>query len=82
MLSELEGEAASEVSGAFSEADEVVSPVDTAEGVVKRLTLMTLKEDLKELSSRATAEPDPQKKASIMEEYKDKYERLQKLSKR
>ena len=81
MLAELEGEEANEVSGAYSEEESTIAPSDTAEGIIKRLSLMTLKDELKELSARANAEIDTAKKASLMEEYKSKYSQLQRLSK-
>jgi DNA primase len=82
MAAELDGEASSEISGAISEADTVVSPVLTAEDIIARLRLLSLKEELKELSAKANAETDPEKKALVMEEYKTKYVELQKLNKR
>lgn len=81
MVAELEGEAAEEVSSAYSDTDDISSPVPVAEDLLKKLGLLTLKDELTELSAKANAAADPAERAALMKDYTAKFAELQKLTK-
>jgi hypothetical protein len=81
MVAELEGEAAEEVSSAYSDTDDISSPVPVAEDLLKKLGLLTLKDELTELSAKANAAADPAERSALMKDYTAKFAELQKLTK-
>lgn len=81
MIAELEAADAEEVSGAYAEADELVSPEKAARDIISRITTVDLKSELTELSAKAAAETDPDAKKALLEKYRTKYAELQALVK-
>ena len=81
MIAELEAAEAEDVSSAYAMSDDVVSPVASAEDLLSSLAVMTIKDDLTELSAMSENAASEDERKRLYDQYRLKYAELQRLTK-
>ncbi len=79
MIADLEADEAEDVSSAYAMTDEISSPVPAAVEIMERLSVLAIKTDLEEISSKLNNASGDERKA-LMDAYSVKYAELKRLT--